>query len=109
MRWHLRTCPSVRALTGNCYRFLCPAPDTKHRTDGSKSSYDRFGSQAGLRRPTLKGQTRSSLHQYYFVSFTNTYLILGRLFVPDRDEGIAEDDSLAENDERVGLHPLEQF
>jgi ParB family chromosome partitioning protein len=26
-----------------------------------------------------------------------------------RDEGIAEDDSLAENDERVGLHPLDQF
>ncbi|MEA2855470.1 MAG: ParB family transcriptional regulator, chromosome partitioning protein [Rhodospirillaceae bacterium] len=26
-----------------------------------------------------------------------------------RDGGIAEDDSLAENDERVGLHPLEQF
>jgi ParB family transcriptional regulator, chromosome partitioning protein len=26
-----------------------------------------------------------------------------------RDGGIAEDDSLAENDERVGLHPLDQF
>uniref|UniRef100_Q07JB5 ParB family protein n=1 Tax=Rhodopseudomonas palustris (strain BisA53) TaxID=316055 RepID=Q07JB5_RHOP5 len=26
-----------------------------------------------------------------------------------RDDGIAEDDSLAENDERVGLHPLDQF
>jgi ParB family chromosome partitioning protein len=26
-----------------------------------------------------------------------------------RDAGIAEDDSLAENDERVGLHPLDQF
>jgi ParB family transcriptional regulator, chromosome partitioning protein len=26
-----------------------------------------------------------------------------------RDSGIAEDDSLAENDERVGLHPLDQF
>jgi ParB family chromosome partitioning protein len=26
-----------------------------------------------------------------------------------RDQGIAEDDSLAENDERVGLHPLDQF
>jgi ParB/RepB/Spo0J family partition protein len=26
-----------------------------------------------------------------------------------RDRGIAEDDSLAENDERVGLHPLDQF
>lgn len=26
-----------------------------------------------------------------------------------RDEGIAEDDSFAENDERVGLHPLDQF
>ena len=26
-----------------------------------------------------------------------------------RDEGIAEDDSLAENDERIGLHPLDQF
>ncbi|WP_213742228.1 ParB/RepB/Spo0J family partition protein [Bradyrhizobium sp. dw_411] len=26
-----------------------------------------------------------------------------------RDEGLAEDDSLAENDERVGLHPLDQF
>jgi ParB family chromosome partitioning protein len=26
-----------------------------------------------------------------------------------RDSGIAEDDSLAENDERVGLHPLEQY
>jgi ParB family chromosome partitioning protein len=24
-------------------------------------------------------------------------------------EGLAEDDSLAENDERVGLHPLDQF
>jgi ParB family chromosome partitioning protein len=23
--------------------------------------------------------------------------------------GIAEDDSLAENDERIGLHPLDQF
>lgn len=35
--------------------------------------------------------------------------MLGGLFVPDRDEGIAEDDSLAENVERVGLHPLKQF
>ncbi|MGY3547393.1 ParB/RepB/Spo0J family partition protein [Bradyrhizobium sp. USDA 4469] len=26
-----------------------------------------------------------------------------------RDGGIAEDDSLAENDERIGLHPLDQF
>jgi len=26
-----------------------------------------------------------------------------------RDDGIAEDDSLAENDERIGLHPLDQF
>jgi len=26
-----------------------------------------------------------------------------------RDGGLAEDDSLAENDERVGLHPLDQF
>jgi ParB family chromosome partitioning protein len=26
-----------------------------------------------------------------------------------RENGIAEDDSLAENDERVGLHPLDQF
>jgi ParB family chromosome partitioning protein len=26
-----------------------------------------------------------------------------------RDDGLAEDDSLAENDERVGLHPLDQF
>ena len=26
-----------------------------------------------------------------------------------REGGIAEDDSLAENDERVGLHPLDQF
>src|SRR5216683_6140673 len=26
-----------------------------------------------------------------------------------RDDGIAEDDSLAENDERLGLHPLDQF
>src|SRR5712671_4326273 len=26
-----------------------------------------------------------------------------------RDGGIAEDDSLAENDQRVGLHPLDQF
>src|SRR5260221_2645629 len=26
-----------------------------------------------------------------------------------RDHGLAEDDSLAENDERVGLHPLDQF
>ncbi len=26
-----------------------------------------------------------------------------------REEGIAEDDSLAENDERIGLHPLDQF
>src|SRR5580692_1722724 len=26
-----------------------------------------------------------------------------------REEGLAEDDSLAENDERVGLHPLDQF
>ena len=26
-----------------------------------------------------------------------------------RDGGIAEDNSLAENDERVGLHPLDQF
>jgi ParB family chromosome partitioning protein len=26
-----------------------------------------------------------------------------------RDGGIAEDDSLAENDGRVGLHPLDQF
>jgi hypothetical protein len=26
-----------------------------------------------------------------------------------RDQGLAEDDSLAENDERVGLHPLDQF
>ncbi|TAH68520.1 MAG: ParB/RepB/Spo0J family partition protein [Rhodopseudomonas palustris] len=26
-----------------------------------------------------------------------------------RDSGIAEDDSLAENDERIGLHPLDQF
>ncbi|MBK3665051.1 ParB/RepB/Spo0J family partition protein [Bradyrhizobium diazoefficiens] len=26
-----------------------------------------------------------------------------------RDNGIAEDDSLAENDERIGLHPLDQF
>ena len=26
-----------------------------------------------------------------------------------RDGGIAEDDSLAENDERVGLHPIDQF
>ncbi|ANW00817.1 ParB/RepB/Spo0J family partition protein [Bradyrhizobium icense] len=26
-----------------------------------------------------------------------------------RDSGLAEDDSLAENDERVGLHPLDQF
>ncbi|ABD89106.1 ParB/RepB/Spo0J family partition protein [Rhodopseudomonas palustris] len=26
-----------------------------------------------------------------------------------RDDGIAEDDSLAENNERVGLHPLDQF
>jgi len=26
-----------------------------------------------------------------------------------REDGIAEDDSLAENDERVGLHPLDQF
>src|SRR5882724_5550228 len=26
-----------------------------------------------------------------------------------RDDGIAEDDSLAENDQRVGLHPLDQF
>src|ERR1700749_2288727 len=26
-----------------------------------------------------------------------------------RDQGVAEDDSLAENDERVGLHPLDQF
>jgi len=26
-----------------------------------------------------------------------------------RDDGLAEDDSLAENDERLGLHPLDQF
>ena len=26
-----------------------------------------------------------------------------------REGGIAEDDSVAENDERVGLHPLDQF
>jgi ParB family chromosome partitioning protein len=26
-----------------------------------------------------------------------------------RDDGLAEDDSLAENDERIGLHPLDQF
>jgi len=26
-----------------------------------------------------------------------------------QDDGIAEDDSLAENDERVGLHPLDQL
>ena len=26
-----------------------------------------------------------------------------------RDDGIAEDDSFAENDERIGLHPLDQF
>src|SRR5216684_508036 len=26
-----------------------------------------------------------------------------------RDDGLAEDDSVAENDERVGLHPLDQF
>jgi hypothetical protein len=26
-----------------------------------------------------------------------------------RDQGLAEDDSLAENDQRVGLHPLDQF
>ena len=26
-----------------------------------------------------------------------------------RDEGIAEDDSIAENDQRLGLHPLDQF
>jgi ParB family chromosome partitioning protein len=26
-----------------------------------------------------------------------------------RNDGIAEDDSLAENDERIGLHPLDQF
>ena len=26
-----------------------------------------------------------------------------------REGGLAEDDSLAENDERVGLHPLDQF
>jgi ParB family transcriptional regulator, chromosome partitioning protein len=26
-----------------------------------------------------------------------------------RDGGVTEDDSLAENDERVGLHPLDQF
>ncbi|WP_027571480.1 ParB/RepB/Spo0J family partition protein [Bradyrhizobium sp. WSM1743] len=26
-----------------------------------------------------------------------------------RDGGVAEDDSLAENDERIGLHPLDQF
>src|SRR5258708_10477727 len=26
-----------------------------------------------------------------------------------RDDGLAEDDSLAENDDRVGLHPLDQF
>ncbi len=26
-----------------------------------------------------------------------------------REDGLAEDDSLAENDERVGLHPLDQF
>src|SRR5579863_8819742 len=26
-----------------------------------------------------------------------------------RDDGTAEDDSLAENDERIGLHPLDQF
>ena len=26
-----------------------------------------------------------------------------------RDDGIAEDDSLAENDQRIGLHPLDQF
>lgn len=26
-----------------------------------------------------------------------------------REEGIAEDDSVAENDERIGLHPLDQF
>jgi ParB family transcriptional regulator, chromosome partitioning protein len=26
-----------------------------------------------------------------------------------REGGIAEDDSIAENDERIGLHPLDQF
>jgi ParB family transcriptional regulator, chromosome partitioning protein len=90
---------SIEQLAESAQRTLLQSLNVRAVVDGQGSETGMFEVPAGGRRyralELLVKQKRMAKTQ----------------LVPCvvREGGIAEDDSLAENDERVGLHPLDQF